>query len=281
MSAIAITDYHGIHNAVSFYQSAQKSGIKPIIGTEFGFVLNLDGIMDSKQIGNICVLAKNKTGYHNLLKLVSYANMEWLKEKQKIDIFALKKRSEWLLVFMWGPNSRIGKMLMRGEKTEKIYEIIEMLKDVVWEKNVYGEIIAQDHSLDNSIKKINEKALPIFEDSKLRIITNNVFDYLKKDDKDAREMALAIKDGYKMYDEQRRKPPGDYHIATESEIREILLKNGYETIQIDERIATNESIADEVNTEIDLYQSLFPNYETPPKMKEIYDKHKDTLIEKK
>ena len=82
----------------------------------------------------------------------------------------------------------------------------------------------------------------------------------------------------KIYDENRRKPKGKFHIMTEEEIREILENNGLDKKMIDQLIETNNQITDRINTNIDLNQTLFPNYETPEDIKELYEKYKDTII---
>ena len=63
MNAIAITDYHGMYGSIKFYQGTKDTGIKPIIGIETGFVMDIDSQIPEQQIGNIVLLAKNKEGY--------------------------------------------------------------------------------------------------------------------------------------------------------------------------------------------------------------------------
>jgi DNA polymerase III alpha subunit len=91
-------------------------------------------------------------------------------------------------------------------------------------------------------------------------------------------MALAIKDGNKMYDQHRRKPKWDFHIMSWDEIVNLLLANGYEQEEIEKRIQNNNNIAKQIRIDILMWQALFPNYQTPEEMKEIYDKVKDDII---
>lgn len=64
----------------------------------------------------------------------------------------------------------------------------------------------------------------------------------------------------------------------EKEIRDILEKNGLENKVINRLIENNEAIAEQIHVEIDLNQTLFPNYETPEDIKELYEKYKDQLV---
>ncbi|MEI6117739.1 MAG: PHP domain-containing protein [bacterium] len=90
MSAIAITDYNGMYGMVKFYQIAKDEGIKPIIGVEIGFVMDINSHIQEQQIGNIVIIAKSKEGYQSLMELTSFANKEGNKGKPKIDLQALR-----------------------------------------------------------------------------------------------------------------------------------------------------------------------------------------------
>jgi len=91
MDAIAITDYNGMYGMVKFYQLAKDAGIKPIIGVEVGFVMDINSQFSEQQIGNIVIIAKSKEGYQSLMELTSFANKEGIKGKPKIDLQALKR----------------------------------------------------------------------------------------------------------------------------------------------------------------------------------------------
>ena len=280
IDAIAITDYNGMYGMVKFYQLAKDAGIKPIIGVEVGFVMDINSQFSEQQIGNIVIIAKSKEGYQSLMELTSFANKEGIKGKPKIDLQALKRFwREIICLFGWA-NSRIGKMIALDEKESKIIEIIHLIQDTIGKENVYLEIIAQDYNETTESKKVNELLLALAEKEDIGCMVDNNYFYPSKADKQAREVALAIKDGLKIYDEGRRKPKGQFHIMTEEEIREILEHNGLEKKTIDQLIKTNNKIADNITTAIDLNQTLFPNYETPEDIKEIYEKYKDVLTVK-
>lgn len=279
MNAIAITDYNGMYGIIKFYQTAKDEGIKPIIGVELGFVLDINSTIQTNQIGNIVLIAKNKEGYANLMELVSFANKDGLTGKPKIDMTQLQKFGAGIICIMGGKESRIGKMLALDEKIEKIAEIIGMIKAAVTADNAYLEITAQDEKFLPELKNINTQILRLAEMTDTECVVHNNFFYPKVTDKEAREIALAIKDGKKIYDEDRRKPKGEYYIMDEEEIRAVCEKNGYTANQIDQRIATNNKVAEGIVTEIDLNQTLFPNYDSPEDIVEIYEQYKDQLVE--
>ncbi len=278
MNAIAITDYNGMYGMIKFYQAAKDVEIKPIIGVELWFVIDINSHIPDNQIGNIIILAKNKEGYQNLMELTSFANKEGIVGKSKIDFQTLKTYGKEIICIFGGENSRIGKMIQSDEKESKIIEIITMIQDIVGQENVYLEIIAQDYKEVPETKKYNEFIQEISKKTTIPCIVSNNYFYPSKEDKPAREVALAIKDGLKIYDENRRKPKGQFHIMTEEEIRKILENNEFETETIDMFIKTNNQIAESITIDIDLHQSLFPNYETPEDIKELYEANKDNVI---
>lgn len=280
MNAIAITDYNGMYGMVKFFQIAKDAGIKAIIGVEIGFVMDINSQFSEQQIGNIVIIAKNKEWYQSLMELTSFANKEWMKGKPKIDLQTLKTFwREIICLFGWA-NSRIGKMIALDEKESKMIEIINLIKDAIGKENVYLEIIAQDYNEINESKKVNEFLLDLAEKEQMNCVVNNNYHYPSSTDKQAREVALAIKDGLKIYDENRRKPKWQFHIMDEDEIIKIMENNGIEKNKISQMIENNNTIAENITTDIDINQTLFPNYETPEDVKELYDAYKDWLIVK-
>ncbi len=280
MSAIAITDYNGMYGMVKFYQLAKDAWIKPIIGVELGFVMDVNSQIPEQQIGNIVIIAKSKEGYQSLMELTSFANKEGIKWKSKIDLQALRTLWREIICLFGGTNSWVGKMIALDEKESKILETIHLIQDILGKENVYMEIIAQDYNEVSEAKKTNDSIIALAEKEDIWCVVNNNYFYPSASDRQAREVALAIKDGLKIYDESRRKPKGKFHIMNEDEIKEILENNGFEKKMIHRLIETNEHIADQIHTEIDLNQTLFPNYETPEDVKKLYEAYQDDLVVK-
>lgn len=66
---------------------------------------------------------------------------------------------------------------------------------------------------------------------------------------------------------------------SEEEIREIMMKNDFDKKLIDEFIENNNKVANDIDTQIDLHQTLFPNYDSPEDIIEIYEQIKDDLVQ--
>ena len=212
------------------------------------------------------------------MELVSYANetgfTNWT---QKLDINALKEKSEWIRIFTWWESSWISVMLSAWESEAKIKEIYDMLRDIFWEK-CYLEITAQDENVLPLVKKCNQFIYDLAKQTNTKLIVDNDYRYLRKEDKEAWEIALSIKDGTKMYDANRRKPAWEYHIMNWKEIKSICMKNWYSSEDIEEWIKNNWDIAEELNASILLNQKLFPKYQTPDDIQWFYDKYWETSI---
>ncbi|MBU0625948.1 hypothetical protein KKG31_06425 [Patescibacteria group bacterium] len=97
-------------------------------------------------------------------------------------------------------------MIASDNQESKIVEIIKMIQDAIGTENVYLDIIAQDYKILPGLKQINDQILALSEKLGLKCLVHNNYHYPNKEDKEAWEVALAIKDGKKMYDDNRRKP---------------------------------------------------------------------------
>jgi DNA polymerase III alpha subunit len=85
-------------------------------------------------------------------------------------------------------------MISTGESEDKIIEIILLLKEIFSKENLFLEITAQDESVLNEVKKINDNILTFSKKTNIECIINNNYFYINKEDKEAWEMALAIRD---------------------------------------------------------------------------------------
>ena len=104
------------------------------------------------------------------------------------------------------------------------------------------------------------------------------FHYIKREDKGAFEVAMCIKDGKKIYDEDRRKVLGDFHIKTADEVRAEFVGNAWKENLIDELMNNTILISDMIDLKINLGATLFPHYKTPWEIQDLFEKYKDELV---
>ena len=283
MPTIPVTDYNGMYGVVDFFMSAWKADIKPLIWVELTIVQDIDrakkmSVQDVDQLGTLCLLAKNIQWYHDLLEIESKAATDYFHHKPLIDYWLLSDYTDNLIAFTWGQLGLVGVMIREWATNDLIDDRLKQLQQL-FGKDFYLEILAQDYSLAPDLQKINtlhdERAQQLWID----LVTNNNFHYIHPHDKEAYEMALAIKDGKKMYEDDRRKVVWDYHIFSEDEMRSVLTKNWYTDAQIDTMFANNVAIAEQCDVTIELWQMLFPNYESPEDITALYEKYHGELVE--
>src|SRR3989338_9111110 len=121
MTALGITDHGNLYGAIEFYKLCQKEGIKPIIGVE-AYIdtrtrFDKDPGIDDKRY-HLTLLAKNETGYRNLLKLVSASGLEGYYYKPRMDHDLLRAHSEGLICLSGCFGSELSKALRAGNKDE-------------------------------------------------------------------------------------------------------------------------------------------------------------------
>ncbi|RLD78885.1 MAG: DNA polymerase III subunit alpha, partial [Bacteroidetes bacterium] len=118
MKALAITEHGNMFGVKQFHDKATKAGIKPIIGCEAYVAINSrfdrDKIIDKKR-NHLIILAKNKTGYHNLVKLISYAWLEGNYYKPRIDEDLLFELHEGLIISSACLGGKIPRLIREGK----------------------------------------------------------------------------------------------------------------------------------------------------------------------
>ena len=117
MPAVAMTDHGNMYGAIDFYKTAKAHHIKPIIGME-GYIIN-GSILSEKDKQNpryhITLLAKNLTGYHNLIKLSSIAFIKGHYYKPRIDKKLLTKYSEGLIGLSGCMQGEVSQMILQNK----------------------------------------------------------------------------------------------------------------------------------------------------------------------
>lgn len=275
MNAISITDYNWMYWAIEFYEIAKKKSIKPIIWVEISVCNDINTKTNNEIFNSIVLIAKNNKWYENLLKIVSIWNLEWYNGFARIDFKNLKTHSEWIIWFTWWELSFLWNLIINNEPDKKIHELINNLKDAIWKENFYLEVVAQDHEKNKNIWKINNRILKNHKFIETEIITNNNFHYINNEDKEAYNVLWNIKKWTQFSLDQQDKR--ELHILSESEIINILKNNLIDDETIKNLISNNLKISESIEVNLDLWKILFPKYESPKHIKELYETNKDTI----
>jgi len=200
MNALAITDHGNMYGVLKFFNEAKKQDLKPIIGCEV-YVAKESRKKKEKTSGkkyyHLILLAKNKTGYHNLARLTSLGYIEGFYYRPRIDKEILEKYSEGLIVSSACLGGEVPQAIMNfGE--EKAQEAIDWFKSV-FKDDYYLEL--QDHNLPEQ-KSVNEVLVKLAKKNNIKVIATNDVHYINKDDYDAHDILIRLNTGADINDKK-------------------------------------------------------------------------------
>ncbi len=194
MSSVAITDHGNLFGAVEFYRSAVEHGIKPIIGCEFYVApgdrrnrQNLQHLADGNNY-HLIILARNQTGYRNLIRLTSRSYTEGFYRKPRIDYDLLAQHAEGLICTTACIGGEVQRKIINGQMEEAV-SLAGRLGEIFGKENFFLEL--QKHGIAE--EEIAAKGnLEISRRLGLELCLTNDSHYLKKNDQTAQEMLLRI-----------------------------------------------------------------------------------------
>jgi len=195
MPAIALTDHGNMFGAVSFYQTAYRHGIKPIIGCESyvapGSRFDKTGHGTGETARHLILLAKNLQGYRNLMKLTTAAYLEGFYYRPRIDKALLAEHHEGLIALSACLHGEIPNLLLRGEM-EAAERVASQYRELFGEGNFFLEV------MENGIpeqKTVNQGLLELGRRLSLPLVATNDCHYLRSTDAEAHEILLCIQTG--------------------------------------------------------------------------------------
>ncbi|GAB4312349.1 MAG: DNA polymerase III subunit alpha [Bacteroidales bacterium] len=193
MKALAITDHGNMFGVLKFFDTARKKGIKPIIGCEV-YVATGHRTKKEKTRGkpyhHLILLAKNKTGYHNLARLVTLGYSEGFYYRPRIDKELLEQYHEGLIVSTACLGGEIPQTIMNQGK-EKAREAIE------WYRQLFGDdfyLELQNHNLPEQ-KTVNSTLLELAAETGIKVIATNDVHYINKEDYEAHDILIRLNTG--------------------------------------------------------------------------------------
>ncbi len=204
MGALALTDHGNLYGAIEFYNAAKAKGIKPIIGCELYVVetsrLEKNGRSDEgKSIFHLGLLARNLTGYQNLLKLVSDAHLKGFYYKPRTDFETLTRHASGLIGFTGCLASLVPQHLLYDREDDARRACAHFV-EIFGRENFFVEI--QDHGLAEQ-RKIIPGLLKLADEFNLRVICTNDVHYVHAQDAGPHDAMLCIQTGAKIEDEKR------------------------------------------------------------------------------
>src|SRR5277367_939309 len=190
-SSLAITDHGAMHGAIEFYQAARAKGIKPIIGCEVyiapGSRLERKKVEDDKY-HHLGLLAKDETGYKNLIKLTTAAHLEGYYYKPRIDKEILAKHSEGLIAMSGCLASEIPDLIMK-DQLDKARDAVDFFKQTLGSENFFLEL--QNHGIPEQAK-VNSHLIQFAKEFDLKLVATNDVHYINKGDSHAHDCLVCL-----------------------------------------------------------------------------------------
>lgn len=256
MTSCAITDHGAMYGVADFYREAKAQGIHPVIGCEVYVAprTRFDKVHDiDNKTSHLILLAKNDTGYKNLIYMVSKGYIEGFYYKPRIDFDLMREHSEGIIALSACIAGEVPKALLSGDY-ERAKATAQKYIDVFGKENYFIEI--QDHGLAEQ-KRIIPDLIKLSEELGVGLAATNDIHYLKKEDAKYQDVLMCIQMEKTVDDPNRmRFETEEFYIKSPEEMAE-LFKYAPQAIE------NTQKIADMCNVEFDFGARHLPAYDVP------------------
>jgi len=279
MTSMAITDHGVMYGVIEFYKACKEAGIKPILGME-AYVTKGKHTDRTKLAGNfkdtnhLTLLAKNHTGYKNLMKLTSIAHLEGFYYKPRVDKPLLAKYSEGIICLSGCMASEVSEYLIAGEM-ELAKKTIKWFVDTYGADNYFLEI--QRHQYQHHVSaaadadiradleqqqknedKLNQGIIELSREFGLPIVASNDVHYIKPNQAPVQDALVCIQTGKQVADTKRMRSVDtpEFYLKDPKEMGGLF-------IDLPEAILNTQKIADLCNVDIVLGEWYFPKFIIP------------------
>lgn len=252
MPAVALTDHGAMYGAIEFYKACTEAGVKPIIGVE-AYVANRtrhdkEPGIDNKRY-HLTLLAKNATGYRNLVRLTTLAHIEGYYYKPRMDKDILREYADGLIALSGCPAGELGRALQYG-KYERGEAIVREYQEIFGKENYFLEIM--DHPEVENAAAVKKGLLLLSEKLGIPLVATQDSHCPTKEHARAHKTLVAISTHTDVSDTAIFSGEGDYHfISTEEALEKFR--------DIPEAVANTMKVAAMCDITLDLGKWVFPH----------------------
>ena len=280
MNALSITDHGNLHGAVQFYKTCQKHEIKPIIGYEAYVAPGKRTVKEASSMKeasfHLTLLAQNRAGYQNLLRLASTAYLDGFYYRPRIDKEILTECNEGLICLSGCASSELSRTLLRGTRGGPDVEPdVETGVEVAqWYRGLFGDryfIELQDNGLVMQ-KTVNDGAIEVAKRLDVPMVATSDVHYVLREEHEAQDILICINTGRFRTDTNRmRMETNEFYLRSPEEM--------YATFpELPDAVARSQEIADSTELELEFGNWYFPVY-TPPDEKTSEEYLRELCIE--
>src|SRR5512143_3888349 len=257
--AVAVTDHGNLFSALDFYLKASKSGIKPIIGCEIyvapgsRFDKTAPAGQNEEASYHLILLARNRQGYKNLVKLVTAAYLEGFYYKPRIDKDLLRAHSEGLIGLSACLGGEVPTLLLQG-RYEDAKRIAREYEQILGRENYYLEL--QDNGIPEQ-EQVNREIIKLSKDTGIPVGATNDCHYLDMEDHKAHDALLCIQTGKVVQDANRLRFSSEtFYMKTPEEMKKAFSF-------IPEAATNTVKIAERCNLNLELGKYHLPHFPVP------------------
>ena len=255
MDSLAITDHGAMYGVVEFYTEALQAGIKPIIGCEVYVAPESrhSRAAADKRPYHLTLLAKDNTGYRNLLQLATKAHLEGFYYRPRVDQDLLEEHHQGLVVLSGCLNGEMARLIQEGQGEEA-------RQRARWFREVFGSdfyLELQRHPGVPQLDTVNTALLEISSAFDIPVVATNDFHYVSQEDAPLQDILICIHTNTTVNDDKRLKMEGDsFYLKSPQEMAELFA-------DLPEAITNTQRIAEQCHVELTFDDLHLPEYRTP------------------
>ncbi len=256
MGAVAITDHGTMFGVIDFYKAAKDAGVKPIIGLEAYMAPR--GMQDrdpklDRNAYHLLLLAENDTGYRNLLKIASAAQLEGFYYFPRIDHDFLAAHSEGLICTSGCMSAEIPRALLESRPEEAV-------RRMNWYYDVFGPdrffVELQQHDI-KEITELNRRLVDMGARYSARYVATNDVHYINPEDARLQDILLAIQTQAVLTDPTRMRMTDDsYYLRSPAEMSQLFA-------EVPESLSNTVLIAERCNVDLSFKGYHLPEFPVP------------------
>src|SRR5579871_3718570 len=259
MNAIALTDHGNLYGAIEFYQECKAAGLNPILGYEAYVAPSARTAREARRRGeaayHLTLLAQNRTGFQNLVKMASAAFLDGYHFVPRIDKELLAAHAEGIICLSGCASGEFSELILK-DQLEEATALAEWFARL-FGNNFYIEI--QNNGLDLQ-KRCADCAVEIANRLGLPLVATSDAHYLCQADCAAHDVLLCINTGKTRGDPNRLRYGSDqFYVRAPAEMYDLFPTQA-------DAVARSQQIADGCCIDLDLKSRHFPVF-TPPGQK--------------
>jgi len=253
MSSLAITDHGVMYGVIEFYLAAKEAGIKPIIGCEVYIAPDsrFGRNASDKNHRHLLLLAKNETGYRNLIQLTTKAHLEGFYYRPRVDKGLLEEHHQGLVALSACLSGEVPRLILEGR-------LQEAKQAALWYQQTFGDFYLElQGNTQPEQEQVNQALIEMSQELDIPLVATNDVHYINREDASAHDLLLCIGTNSSIYDDKRMKMPGDFfYLKSPEEMAESYS-------DLPQAVENTERIAEMCNLELDFERLHLPEIALP------------------